>query len=138
RIRPILVLPRQQSFTIRRPSSLTRRRSVRLSSIAEDSLLLPPVGVWAVSQSQCGRSPSQVGSASLPWYAFISPTSYCATGPSTSDSRNRLLIFYPEVKDRIRYWFAFTRDITRLKQGNRRIRQPSAAQSTTSQPKVSE
>src|SRR5699024_12165629 len=62
RIRPILVLPRQQSFTIRRPSSLTRRRSVRLSSIAEDSLLLPPVGVWAVSQSQCGRSPSQVRS----------------------------------------------------------------------------
>ena len=26
-----------------------------------------PVGVWAVSQSQCGRSPSQVGYASLPW-----------------------------------------------------------------------
>ena len=25
------------------------------------SPLLPPVGVWAVSQSQCGRSPSQVG-----------------------------------------------------------------------------
>ncbi len=23
--------------------------------------LLPPVGVWAVSQSQCGRSPSQAG-----------------------------------------------------------------------------
>src|SRR5690606_21032165 len=41
--------------------------SVRLSSIAEDSLLLPPVGVWAVSQSQCGRSPSQVGYASSPW-----------------------------------------------------------------------
>ncbi len=61
------VLPWQQSFTTRRPSSLTRRCSVRLSSIAEDSLLLPPVGVWAVSQSQCGRSPSQVGYASSPW-----------------------------------------------------------------------
>ena len=47
-------LPLQQNFTIRKPSSLTRRCSVRLSSIAEDSLLLPPVGVWAVSQSQCG------------------------------------------------------------------------------------
>ena len=32
--------------------------------LPEDSLLLPPVGVWAVSQSQCGRSPSQVGYAS--------------------------------------------------------------------------
>ena len=45
----------------RRPSSLTRHCSVRLSPIAEDSPLLPPVGVWAVSQSQCGRSPSQAG-----------------------------------------------------------------------------
>ena len=32
----------------------TRHCSVRLSPIAEDSPLLPPVGVWAVSQSQCG------------------------------------------------------------------------------------
>ena len=59
--------PRQQSFTARRPSSLTRRCSVRLSPIAEDSPLLPPVGVWAVSQSQCGRSPSQAGYRSSPW-----------------------------------------------------------------------
>ncbi len=29
--------------------------------------LLPPVGVWAVSQSQCGRSPSQAGYPSTPW-----------------------------------------------------------------------
>ncbi len=42
-----LVLLLQQSFTIRKPSSLTQRCSVRLPSIAEDSLLLPPVGVWA-------------------------------------------------------------------------------------------
>src|SRR5699024_200803 len=66
-VRLTLVHPQQHTFTIRRSSSFTRRRSVRLSSIAEDSLLLPPVGVWAVSQSQCGRSPSQVGYASLPW-----------------------------------------------------------------------
>ena len=31
-----------------RPPSSTRRRSVRLSPIAEDPYLLPPVGVWAV------------------------------------------------------------------------------------------
>ena len=49
-----LILPSPQSFTTRRPSSLTRRRSVRLSPIAEDSRLLPPVGVWTVSQFQCG------------------------------------------------------------------------------------
>ena len=41
--------------------SFTRRCWVRVASIAQYSRLLPPVGVWAVSQSQCGRSPSQVG-----------------------------------------------------------------------------
>jgi len=46
----------QKWFTTRRPSSHTRRRGVRLSSIAHDSQLLPPVGVWAVSQSHSGGS----------------------------------------------------------------------------------
>ena len=55
------LLPCQQRFTIRRPSSLTRRRWVRLSPIAQYSPLLPPVGVWTVSQFQCGRSTSQSG-----------------------------------------------------------------------------
>ena len=59
--------PRKQGFTIRRPSSPTRRCCVRVSPIAQYSPLLPPVGVWTVSQFQCGRSPSQVGYASLPW-----------------------------------------------------------------------
>ncbi len=40
-----------------RPEGLqshTRRRSVRVAPIAEASRLLPPVGVWTVSQFQCG------------------------------------------------------------------------------------
>ena len=65
----------QQRFTIRKPSSLTRRCWVRLSPIAQYSPLLPPVGVWTVSQFQCGRSPSQVGYRSSPWWAVTSPTS---------------------------------------------------------------
>ena len=48
------VLPSPQSFTTRRPSSLTRRGWIRLAPIVQYSPLLPPVGVWAVSQSQCG------------------------------------------------------------------------------------
>ena len=68
-------LPIGQSFTRRIPSSLTRRRCIRVSPIVQYSPLLPPVGVWAVSQSQCGRSPSQAGYWSWPWWAFISPTS---------------------------------------------------------------
>ena len=47
-------LPVQKSFTTRRPSSLTRHGWIRVSPIVQYSLLLPPVGVWAVSQSQCG------------------------------------------------------------------------------------
>ena len=45
-----------------------------LPPIAQYSPLLPPVGVWAVSQSQCGRSPSQVGYPSSTWWAVTSPT----------------------------------------------------------------
>ena len=58
---------RRQRFTIRKPSSLTRRRCIRVSPIVQYPPLLPPVGVWAVSQSQCGRSVSQLGYASSPW-----------------------------------------------------------------------
>ena len=46
--------PIRKSFTIRKPSSLTRHGWVRVAPIAQYSSLLPPVGVWAVSQSQCG------------------------------------------------------------------------------------
>ncbi len=54
-------LPIGQSFTKRIPSSLTRRRCIRVPPIVQYSPLLPPVGVWTVSQFQCGRSPSQAG-----------------------------------------------------------------------------
>ena len=57
----------RKEFTTRRPSSPTRRRCIRLPPIVQYSPLLPPVGVWAVSQSQCGRPPSQAGYPSTPW-----------------------------------------------------------------------
>ena len=66
--------PGRQSFTIRKPSSLTRRCSVRLAPIAENSLLLPPVGVWAVSQSQSAGSSSQTRNPSSTWCAITTPT----------------------------------------------------------------
>ena len=66
---------RRQRFTIRKPSSLTRRCCIRVSPIVQYPPLLPPVGVWAVSQSQCGRSTSQSGYRSSPWWAFTPPSS---------------------------------------------------------------
>ena len=51
--------PWRQSFTTRRPSSLTRRCCIRVSPIVQYSPLLPPVGVWTVSQFQCDWSSSQ-------------------------------------------------------------------------------
>ena len=68
------LLPAQQSFTSRGISSLTRRRWVRVSPIAQYSPLLPPAGVWTVSQFQCGRPTSQSGYPSSPWWAVTPPT----------------------------------------------------------------
>ena len=51
---PRLIRPPPQSFTTRRPSSLTRHHSVRLAPIAEYSSLQPPVGVWAVLSPSVG------------------------------------------------------------------------------------
>ena len=59
--------PPRQEFTTRRPSSSTRRRSVRLAPIAEDPRLQPPVGVWPVSQCQWRGSCSHTRYASSPW-----------------------------------------------------------------------
>ena len=47
----------QKKFTIRRPSSFTRRCWVRVSSIAQYSPLLPPVGVWTVLSSNVAVQP---------------------------------------------------------------------------------
>src|ERR1700689_3839081 len=42
--------PGRKEFTSRRTSSSTRRCCVRVSPIAQNSPLLPPVGVWTVFQ----------------------------------------------------------------------------------------
>ena len=57
----------RKSFTIRKPSSLTRHGWVRVAPIAQYSSLLPPVGVWTVSQFQCGCSSSQTSYRSSAW-----------------------------------------------------------------------
>ncbi len=46
--------PAKRGLQSRGPSSLTRHGWIRVPPIVQYSLLLPPVGVWAVSQSQCG------------------------------------------------------------------------------------
>src|SRR2546430_17117673 len=60
-------LPGRKEFTSQGTSSSTRRCCVRVSPIAQNSPLLPPVGVWTVFQFQCGRAPSQAGYRSQPW-----------------------------------------------------------------------
>ena len=56
-------------------SSLTLLGWFRLSPIDQYSSLLPPVGVWTVSQFQCGGPSSQNPYPSLPWWAVTPPTS---------------------------------------------------------------
>ncbi len=53
--------PGRKEFTSQGTSSSTRRCCVRVSPIAQNSPLLPPVGVWTMFQFQCGRAPSQAG-----------------------------------------------------------------------------
>ena len=67
--------PDRKEFTSQGTSSSTRRCCVRVSPIAQNSPLLPPVGVWTVFQFQCGRAPSQAGYRSKPWWAITPPTS---------------------------------------------------------------
>ena len=56
-------------------SSLTRLGWFRLSPIDQYSSLLPPVGVWTVSQFQCGGPSSQNPYRSLPRWAVTPPSS---------------------------------------------------------------
>ena len=51
------ILHTEKQFTTRRHSSCTRRCSIRLSPIVENSLLLPPVGVWTVLSSSQADHP---------------------------------------------------------------------------------
>src|SRR5207249_1000714 len=67
--------PGRKEFTLQGASSSTRRCCVRVSPIAQNSPLLPPVGVWTVFQFQCVRAPSQAGYRSKPWWAITPPTS---------------------------------------------------------------
>ena len=70
-----MLFSREKNFTTRRPSSLTRHCWIRVSPIVQYSPLLPPVGVWAVSQSQCGWSSSQISYRSSALVGLY-PTNY--------------------------------------------------------------
>ncbi len=48
------ILGVEKQFTTHRAVILTRDGWFRLASIDQYSSLLPPVGVWSVSQYQCG------------------------------------------------------------------------------------
>ena len=69
------LLPGQRGLRPVGPSSLTRLGWFSLPAIDQYSSLLPPVGVWSVSQYQCGGPSSQNPYASSPWWAVTPPTS---------------------------------------------------------------
>ena len=51
---PAPLLPNKRSLQTFGPSAFTRLGWFRLPPIDQYSSLLPPVGVWSVSQYQCG------------------------------------------------------------------------------------
>ena len=54
-----LIAPRQKKFKTHRAVAFTRHGWFSLPTIDQYSSLLPPVGVWTVSQFQCGGPSSQ-------------------------------------------------------------------------------
>ena len=55
----VLIALTQKKFNAHRALTFTRHGWFRLASIDQYSSLLPPVGVWTVSQFQCGGPTSQ-------------------------------------------------------------------------------
>ena len=69
-----LLFPGKRSLRPQGPSSSTRLGWFRLPPIDQYSSLLPPVGVWSVSQYQCGGPSSQNPYASSVRWAVTPPT----------------------------------------------------------------
>ncbi len=69
-----LLFPDKRGLRYSVPSSLTRLGWFSLPTIDQYSSLLPPVGVWSVSQYQCGGPSSQNPYASSVRWAVTPPS----------------------------------------------------------------
>ena len=69
-----LLFPGKRGLRPVGPSSLTRLGWFRLPPIDQYSSLLPPVGVWSVSQYQCGGPSSQNPYASSVRWSVTPPS----------------------------------------------------------------
>ena len=69
-----LLAPAKRGSRAVGPPSPTRLGWFSLAAIDQYSSLLPPVGVWTVSQFQCGGPPSRDPWASSAWWAVAPPT----------------------------------------------------------------
>src|SRR5947209_3109262 len=119
--------PIEKEFTTRRPSSCTRRCSVRLASIAENSSLLPPVGVWAVLNPSVADHPLRPATDGrlgepLPHQPANRARAHLV---ASYFSRSKTLI----VANRMRFCRRFLAGIPHLKGDNPRVTHPSATPS---------
>ena len=80
-----LLLPNKSGLQPIGPSSRTRHGWISLPAIVQYSSLLPPVGVWTVSQFQCGGPSSQNPYPSSVWWAVTPPTAQWDASQSDSD-----------------------------------------------------
>ena len=80
-----VLFPYKRSLQSIEPSSFTLLGWFSLTAIDQYSSLLPPVGVWTVSQFQCGGPSSQNPYPSSPWWAVTPPTSSWNASPSVTD-----------------------------------------------------
>ena len=127
-----MTLPTEKQFTLRKASSCTRRCSVRVAPIAENSSLLPPVGVWAVLNPSVADRPLRPATDRrlgrlLPHQLANRPQAH----PKASHLRKTLLspLYQRELMRACRRFLA---GIPHSKVGHPRVPHPSATRSPSS------
>ena len=108
-------------------SSCTRRCSVRLASIAENSSLLPPVGVWAVLNPSVAARPLRPATdrcfgRPLPHQLANQPRTHLGASPESD---------FAWLPKRMRSCHRFLGGIPHLKADHPRVTHPSATPSCT-------
>ena len=125
--------PQEKQFTIRKPSSCTRRCSVRLAPIAENSSLLPPVGVWAVLNPSVADRPLRPATDRC--LGRLLPHQPANRPRAHPEAPLAELCSLPRDRDPMRYCHRFPGGIPHFRAGHPCVTHPSATPSLSCETK---
>ena len=129
---PSKARPTEKQFTLRKASSCTRRCSVRVAPIAENSSLLPPVGVWAVLNPSVADRPLRPATdrrpgRPLPYQLANRPQAH---PKAPLFSRKKALLSLHHHRERMRACRRFLAGIPHFGPGHPCVTHPSATPSS--------